>query len=127
MLITPQLKDELLKLLISAEHRQFSVSIGDLCTSLNVGADVVDCLIDHFAEMGLCDVERLISGTFYISLHVEADDLWQRGGFVAREELYQKELLKLEKELENLCEKCPDKVSLFGTALTLIGTVKSFF
>jgi hypothetical protein len=127
MMITPQLKDKLLKQLISAEYRHFSVSLNDLCTALGVGADVIDCLIDHFSEMGLCDVERLVGGTFDISLHVEADDLWLRGGFVGREELYQKELLKLEKELEDLCEKCPDKVALFGNALTLIGIVKGFF
>ena len=127
MLITPELKDKLLDVLIAKNQIRFRSSVAALSDTLTVGSDVVLCLLDHFEHVGLCSIERYIGGGLGIVLNAKAYDMYRRGGFAAEEYLYQKELLKLEKELDKLCKTFPDKVSLFSAAINAIGVVKTFF
>ncbi|MCR4558629.1 MAG: hypothetical protein K5685_00950 [Bacteroidales bacterium] len=127
MLITPQLKDKLLTEFISTDKIQFQTSLKLLSGFLSVDNDTVVCLLNHFKDIGLCSVEYLLGGNLHIVLNAKAYDMQIRGGFVAREELYQKELLKLEKELENLSKDLPEKAGMFETALTAISIIKTCF
>ena len=127
MLITPELKDKLLDVFIAKDQIRFSSSVTALGETLSVDRDVVLCLLDHFEDVGLCSIERYIGGGLGIVLNAKAYDMYRRGGFAAEEYLYQKELLKLEKELDKLCKTFPDKVAVFNAAINAIGTVKTFF
>ena len=87
MLITPELKDELLDKFVNLDTISFKTSVPLLSDFLSVDRGVVVCLIDHFEEVGLCKVTRLIGGGLCIVLNAKAYDMYRRGGFAAEEYL----------------------------------------
>lgn len=127
MLITPQLKDKLLNGLVELDTIQINTSVKSLSDYIAAGQDVVLCLLDHFEHSGICSIKRYVGGNLTIILDAKAYDMQRRGGFTALEDLYQKQLLKLEKELEKLSKTFPDKTTIINTALAAIRTVTSFF
>ena len=127
MLITPELKDKLLDEFIATNKVEFKSSYQLVCDALAVDQSVIRCLLSHFEDRGICRIKRYVGGDFSVILDAKAYDMYRRGGFAAEEYLYQKELLKLEKELDKLCKTFPDKVSLFSAAINAIGVVKAFF
>ena len=127
MLITPQLKDKLLNGLVELDTIQINTSVKSLSDYIVAGQDVVLCLLDHFEHSGICSIKRYVGGNLTIILDAKAYDMQRRGGFTALEDLYQKQLLKLEKELEKLSKTFPDKTTIINTALAAIRTVTSFF
>jgi len=127
LLITPELKDKLLDEFVTTNQIAFTTSECVLAEFLSVDRSVVRCLLNHFEDIGLCTIKRNLGGNVCVILNAKAYDMYRRGGFAAEEYLYQKELLKLEKELDKLCKTFPDKVSLFSAAINAIGVVKTFF
>ena len=127
MLITPQLKDKLLNGLVELDKIQINTSVKSLSDYIAAGQDVVLCLLDHFEHSGICSIKRYVGGNLTIILDAKAYDMQRRGGFTALEDLYQKQLVKLEKELEKLSKVFPDKTTIINTALATIRTVMSFF
>ena len=130
-MITPELKDKVLKVFIESNAISFAFDRHELSRDLLIPIDVLDAIIKQFEKLKLVDATRCLGGTFHITLSAEAFDVFNRGGFVAQENTLQKEVEKLLLEIEHLKPTLGDKAekittianNLAGIAGTFVGAV----
>lgn len=110
MLITPQLKDTVLRAIVEGHEPGSIAEIGRDESVCGIGGPTLSELINHFEREGLLRFEidrsgRKHSGTrdsIFFYVNIEAHDFLQTGGFFGRYELFQKNVEKLLWEVEKL-------------------------
>jgi predicted translin family RNA/ssDNA-binding protein len=124
-MITPQIKDELLKyLLLNCQELYYSGTCDDLAEATEIRSIYIDTILDQFEERGFVKIERYIGG-FALQLRAKAFDYMQRGGHVGEFEMLDMELQKIKTELYSL-EMHLEK-NKFDKIMTSINTVIAFF
>ena len=122
-LITPQLKDALLRELVSYNELKIFVQSELLAKKLSTSQDVVVELLNYFVRKNLCAITHdYIGGKFDIVLNTEAYDMVQRGGFVAQEEVLKQELEKLALEIQELQPKTSEQAQRITAIFSNIAT-----
>ena len=128
MIITPKVKDKVLSYLVNYPDFEFKSSFSKISNEIGIESKTLQWILNDFEELNLCTVKGDYSNDIVrLSVTVKASDLFLRGGFTAKEHVYQQGLLKLEKELEQLCNKFPGKFDFVNTILGGINTIKLFF
>lgn len=131
-LITPQLKDELLSDLLSANSMQVQVSAYEWAKELNVSPDIICPVFDQFEELGFINQTKCIGSLLVCQIKAKAHDFMRHGGFQAQEEILIANLQKLSSELDllakqlspNLAEKASMLSSIAGNILSAITLFK---
>jgi hypothetical protein len=103
-LITPYLKDRLLTYLLNncVPEQLISVKPNAILNELAMTFDTFNAIMVQFQRIGFVEELNLRRVAIQFILSVEAHDFAIRGGFVAQEELIEKNLNKLLLEIENL-------------------------
>lgn len=131
-LITPQLKDELLSDLLSANSMQVQVSAYEWAKELNVSPDIICPVFDQFEELGFINQTKCMGSLLACQIKAKAHDFMRHGGFQAQEEILIANLQKLSSELDllakqlspNLAEKASMLSSIAGNILSAITLFK---
>lgn len=127
-MITPELKDKVLNILLESNSMTSTINIERLSREIECPYDVVEGILDYFERKGLvANKIGFINGDLHITLNVEASDMALRGGFVAQEELIKKNFEKLLLELDSLQSKFPEKIKTITTIATNILTALNMF
>lgn len=125
MLITADLKDLILKDLISLNSIDVAQNINDAQKDFGIDRAVLSAILDHFEELGFIEQRKLLGGLIHISIKVRAYDFYSHGGFIAQEELLAKDIEKLLLEIESLKPSMPDRVNtitaIAGNITTALG------
>lgn len=101
MIITPEIKDELLAII--AKHEQNTVfNPEDFSQELGISAENISLIIANFQKIGLVELKNLSGRRELIFPKAELFELIYIGGFQAREEFLKLELQKLHLEIEKL-------------------------
>lgn len=80
-LITPQLKDELLSDLLSANSMQVQVSAYEWAKELNVSPDIICPVFDQFEELGFINQTKCMGSLLVCQIKAKAHDFMRHGGF----------------------------------------------
>ena len=103
-LITPALKDKVLSFICAnCQLEKLSQAKTDLIIKeLEIDFDAFNGIISQFQRFGfLSDLNLRISDLSFV-LRIEAHDFWQKGGFVANEEIFKANIQKLGYEIDKL-------------------------
>jgi len=121
-MITPALKDEILKWLCFNTEPEVRgvIDMSDLLAVTNTDFDTLNAVLTYFDRIRF--LEDLNSRRVAISLivRIEAHDFLLRGGFVAQEELLENNIKKLLLEIESVKPQLLDKgekIATIGTAI----------
>lgn len=130
-MITPAIKDKLLRYLIAQEQIDLEIDFHDLYEQTGIRFDLANMILEHFDRHGLILYQGYIGGCC-INLKAEIFDFFNHGGFTAQEELLRAnleklnlELLKLSKDLEpSVLEKANTITAIAGSVATALGLFK---
>lgn len=123
--ITPEMKDRILHFLIEAGVN-LDIEYNDAVKELQIEEDFIYIILKQFNTLKLISFDGY-SGGAIVRLEAFAYDFYARGGFVGQEELFQKNLDKLEAEIENLKPKFPDAAVKFATILAGLTSYAALF
>jgi len=126
-MITPEIKDLILGQLVEGDGMTRSFNIKSLSCETGLSIDVINAILEHFEELGLCRVSRCLGGRVDVSLNVKAHDMVLHGGFVAQEELLKQSIEKLMLELEKLRPDSSDAIERISGIIANIGTALGLF
>jgi hypothetical protein len=126
-MITPELKDTILRYFIEHPNQRFDIDLHKKAKDYNIDDDTLEIILDYFEQMGFFEQVKLPGGTIIFSMKVPAYDFYSHGGFTAQEELLQKNIQKLLLEIESLKPVIPDKVSTITTIAANITTALGLF
>lgn len=121
------MKDDVLHFLIEKGKPNFTIDVSSMAKELDIDIDFIDIILEQFTE------KRLIETTLYggyemlFNLKAGAYDLYAHGGFAGIEDLFQKNLDKLESEIESLRPKFPEKAVQFATILSGLTSYLALF
>jgi hypothetical protein len=118
MLITFKEKDRVLAFLCNQEPEALiSLSTHDALSRCEVDSQTLSFILTYFQRCGyVSNVNyRHSSSSFYVSVKIEAHDLYNRGGFYAVEELLLKNIEKLNLEIAKLEPSLTGRLEQFGT------------
>lgn len=104
VIITPQIKDKILTILLSAESPRFIFQYRDSEGEFGISPQYVKMILDHFAELGLIKITHFLGGSAQIVITTKAMDLHRHGGFTGEEEILKANIEKLGLELESLAK-----------------------
>ncbi len=125
MLVTPELKDKILKEFIDAGGVNLQLNIHETAKEYEIDYEVLEIILDDFENSGFFEQMKMLGGNIRISMKVPAFDFYSRGGFVGLEELLKKNIEKLLLEIESLKPSMPDKIStitsIAGNIATALG------
>ncbi len=127
-MITPELKDEVLKALTDSQSFKLSFEPEQLANELNISVDLLVAILKYFERFDIIDRLQFTLGYSYciLVLTVEAYDLMRLGGFTGKEKILQLEIEKLKLELEALKKTNPSDAERMLGALSNIATVLGF-
>lgn len=125
-MITSTDKDKLLFLLCSQPyvetHINYSVDVIQSNTKLD--SDNIFAILKYFERNGLISDLNPRNNIVFMTLHIEAHDLAEKGGFSVQDEIFKANIEKLQFEIENLRSKLePDhleyinKIATIGSAI----------
>ncbi|MFR3217638.1 MAG: hypothetical protein ACLTWE_01855 [Dysgonomonas mossii] len=127
MLVTPELKDKILKEFIDAGGVNLQLDIHETAKEYNIDYEVLEIILDDFENLGFFNQMKMLGGNIRISMKVPAFDFYSHGGFVGQEELLKKNIEKLLLEIESLKPSMPDKIStitsIAGNIATALGLI----
>ena len=127
MLVTPELKDKILKEFIDAGGVNLQLDIHETAKEYNIDYEVFEIILDDFENLGFFNQMKMLGGNIRISMKVPAFDFYSHGGFVGQEELLKKNIEKLLLEIESLKPSMPDKIStitsIAGNIATALGLI----
>lgn len=125
-MITPELKDRVLKKLISVGLNP-SFNIHDSQTIFNTDPSFIELVLDQFQDFRFLTMNKMLGGRIDITLTANAFDFVRKGGFTAQEAIEKAALDKLQLEIESLKKSFPEKSELFTSVLANIATVAGLF
>lgn len=127
MLVTPELKDKILKEFIDAGGVNLQLDIHETAKEYDLDYEVLEIILDDFENLGFFNQMKMLGGNIRISMKVPAFDFYSHGGFVGQEELLKKNIEKLLLEIESLKPSMPDKIStitsIAGNIATALGLI----
>lgn len=127
MLVTPELKDKILKEFIDAGGVNLQLDIHETAKEYDIDYEVLEIILDDFENLGFFNQMKMLGGNIRISMKVPAFDFYSHGGFVGQEELLKKNIEKLLLEIESLKPSMPDKIStitsIAGNIATALGLI----
>ena len=126
-MITPSIKDKVLFKLVEGDTLKKEFDIYPLSEELGMTPEVLDAILKHFEELGLCRVRWYMGGNFHVMLNVKAHDMALHGGFVAQEKQLRDGLEKLQLELDSLRPSFPDRAAQITGIIADISTVLGLF
>lgn len=126
-MITPSIKDKVLDKLVEDDTIKKDYDIYRLSEELGMTLEVLDAILKHFEELGLCRVRWFMGGGFQVVLNVKAHDMALHGGFTAQEEHLRNSLKKLQLELDSLRPSFPERAARITGIIADIGTVLGLF
>ncbi len=111
-MITYMTKDDVLKCLCEncTVENHLSLDTSVLLKTTQKDFDAVNAVLIYFQRIGFLKDLNSRHEVIYLTLLVEANDFYLRGGFVAQEELLQNNIRKLLLEIEQLKPSFPEKV-----------------
>ena len=110
--ITPKLKDAILEVLCTQckpENTSNITNVNDFLKEIDTNFDTLNAILSQFQRLGFIDDLNSRRVAIFFILRVEAIDFYNRGGFVAQEELLKKNIEKLLLEIEDLKPSIPEK------------------
>lgn len=90
MLVTPELKDKILKEFIDAGGVNLQLDIHETAKEYGIDYEVLEIILDDFENLGFFNQMKMLGGNIRISMKVPAFDFYSHGGFVGQEELLKK-------------------------------------
>lgn len=127
MLVTPELKDKILKEFIDAGGVNLQLDIHETAKEYDIDYEVLEIILDDFENHGFFEQMKMLGGNIRILMKVPAFDFYSHGGFVGQEELLRKNIEKLLLEIESLKPSMPDKIStitsIAGNIATALGLI----
>lgn len=120
-LITPELKDRILEMLITQERPDLDMN--STAEELGVKPSWIKLILQQFEELGLCKAVFFTGGYVRIKISADAHDMALRGGFTAREKYLKDSIEKLEREVKQLQAEFPSKAERFANILSGISSV----
>ncbi|MDR2002123.1 MAG: hypothetical protein LBQ74_03760 [Prevotella sp.] len=127
MLITPELKDRILKEFVETSCINLAVNIRDMAKDYNIDRDTMEVILDHFENLGFFEQTKMLGGIIRFRMLVPAFDFFAHGGFTAQEELLKKNLEKLILEIETLKPSMPAKAETLTSIISNITTALGLF
>jgi hypothetical protein len=123
-MITPDLKDKILKTLIDrSTDTRIVFDIHDLAKENEIGSSTANELLKYFEEKNLLHCQRMMGGGVMAQITVDAFDFIRYGGFVGEEQLMNIEFEKLKLEIESLKTTIPkEKFDVINGALNTVMT-----
>jgi hypothetical protein len=128
-MVTPELKDVVLKTLTDSKSFNISFAPKQLANELNISVDLLVAILKYFERCGIIDSLQFTLGyaDCIIVLTIEAYDLMRLGGFTGKEKVLQLEIEKLKEELNSLKKSNPTNAERMLEALSNITSVLTFF
>lgn len=130
MKITPALKDRVLNCFCDGGslEKHVNYNLRSVSTETNVDPDTLYAVLSQFQRFGfISDLNMTGSGDLWLTLHLDALDFKDRGGFVGQDELLAAEIKKLLLELESLEPAFADKVDTITAIAANITTALALF
>ena len=129
-MITPLIKDKVLNALCDLEEFETlaSLNLKSALEATDVSFNELNSILNHFERLGFVsniNLRRQSQG-FYITIHLEALDFKNRGGFFVQEEVLKLTLEKLQLEINQLSNEFPDKAQNFTAIAANIATCLTF-
>lgn len=111
IIITPEIKDKVLVVLLSANSPSFDLDYRDSKIDYGIEPLNVKLILDQFQDLDLIKVTYMIGNRARIHISAKAMDLHRHGGFVGEEEILKSNLEKLGLELDTLSKNLmPDNI-----------------
>ena len=123
MLITVELKDKILKSLISSNEIKFRVDLSEATIEFETSRDVIIAILRHFDELNLIGLKTRIGSYVDITLTANAFSFVEHGGFLGQEQILKSEFEKLQLELDALKNTCPER---FNTITSIMANLATF-
>ncbi|WP_222167357.1 hypothetical protein [Edaphocola aurantiacus] len=126
--ITPKMKDSLLHYLLEqgSKNELIEMDIASATKVLEINPLFIKMILDQFNSLGFINLFDT-KGFDALTLNANAYDFYARKGFVAQEELFIKNIEKLEHELESIKSSFPEKAAQFATILSGISSYIALF
>jgi len=125
MLITIELKDEILKELIERNEIGYKLDYNNDANSFNISVPVFKEILFHFEELNFIRVVEKTMRYISITLTANAFSFYEHGGFYAQEQLLKAEFEKLQLELDALKDVCPERFNNITAIMANITTIMS--
>lgn len=127
-MITPQMKDYILKYIVNNEENRILIKCGDMAKTLNTTSSCIEKIISQFSRLNLCKLNNIYGSTYEstydITVQAEADDFLYHGGFEFQEEVTLANLKKLESELAYLSKNTSGKIlDTVQKAVSIVGAL----
>lgn len=133
ILITPALKDKLLKMLCEncELERVVQINTGIALQKLELDFVTLNAILCHFERLGIIQDANIREVIIFLCLKTEAHDLFSRGGFSASEEIFKANIEKLGFEVDKLRNEGDPKLldcvnALSGISSALFGGLALF-
>ncbi len=121
-LITPELKDNIIKDLLSPGTMYVQCNINETAKEQDTSSDIIEAILDQFEELGLLRQTKLIGGKINIYINANLHDLYNQGGFKAQEVLLRENINKLGLEIELLSKQLSPDLLEKANKLACIGS-----
>ena len=125
-MITVEMKDLILKDLVTRQGKFFPIHPKEESQKHNTDRYTYEIILEHFEKKGFLDGERCSDGQINIYLKTPAFDFYAHGGFYAHEELLEKTFEKLLLEIEALKKSKPEKFAEITAIMANIATAMGF-
>lgn len=131
LVITPELKDEVLSSLLSSGTISVRCNLRQSAEELHTTPDFLVLIYRQFEELGLISLKFTLDGWAFIKVKANAHDFFRYGGFSAQEELLKANLEKLGMELDLLAKQLSpdlaDKAFKISAIAANVMSALSFF
>lgn len=129
-LITPQLKDEILKYIVESDDLPIDINYDELAQKISVSPVILSLIIEQFADMNLIKPNEYIGGCLVL-ITAKSHDFISHGGFVAQEELLRNNIEKLDLEIKMLSKELEPKYldrleKIMSLGNNIVGALKLF-
>ncbi|WP_273209080.1 hypothetical protein [Runella zeae] len=127
-MITPTIKDSVLKWLCDnmPVEQYRPVNLQSLFKETNLTFDTIEPILQYFNRLGLIGELNARRTSTLLLLRIEAHDFLSRGGFIAQEEIFKKEIEKLIIEIENFKKQLkPDQLETAEKLSTIASAILS--
>lgn len=108
-IITPEIKDKVLEVLLSADNPTFDFRYDNSSSEYGVSPNFVEMILKDFDDQGLIRAKFYIGNGAKIHIQAKAMDLYRHGGFTTEEELLKANIEKLGLELQALSKQLEPK------------------
>lgn len=103
-MITPEIKDKVLCVIVASKEPVFDLTYEDVFPEKEISKRHFELILIQFMENGLLRKATDCGSYFFISISANIYDFFNHGGFIAQEEILRANLQKLDYELTKLSQ-----------------------